>query len=127
MLKYILFTLSILLATFSCTSEEEIIYSDIDGSYTGQFERNGNVSGVTLNFVSGEYNGTSVAKNYPAIGSGSYSVDGSVIHITDESFWTAEFDWTLILNEDWNYTLINNVLTMTKSNGDKYILNKVLP
>lgn len=126
MLKYVLFTLSILLATFSCTSEEENIFSDIDGSYTGQFERNGYVSGVTLNFISGEYNGTSVEEKFPAIGLGSYSVNNGVIHVSDELPWTAEFDWTLIFNEEWNYTLIDNVLTLTKSNGDKYTLNKVL-
>lgn len=36
--------------------------------------------------------------------------------------WTAEFDWSLILSDTWDFSSKNDVLTLTNSIGDKYTL-----
>ena len=105
-------------------NESENSESAISGEYIGTFERNGNASNVELNFTNGSYSGKSEIEKFPAICDGNYSISNNSIEFENECVWTAEFDWTLILGENWNYTLQNNILIMTKSNGDKYTLTK---
>ncbi|BFP41705.1 hypothetical protein FGF1_25500 [Flavobacteriaceae bacterium GF1] len=108
----------------ACKNDDDTIEPDIDGAYTGIFERNGNTSNVTLNLNDGMYSGESDTEVFPAICSGNYSISNDSITFTDECFWTADFDWTLILNEEWNYSLNGSTLILTKNNGDKYTLTK---
>ena len=63
-------------------------------------------------------------EKFPAICNGNYLISSNTIEFENVCVWTAEFDWTLILGENWNYTKENNILIMTKSNGDKYTLTK---
>ena len=120
----ILFLLTVLIITFSCNKDNENVEPNLEGQYIGTFERNGNTSNVELDLNNGEYSGESEIVKFPAICNGNYIVSNNSIEFENQCFWTAEFDWTLILNENWNYTFENNILTMIKSNGDKYILTK---
>tara|TARA_R110002020_G_scaffold174704_2_gene366204 strand:- start:2918 stop:3322 length:405 start_codon:yes stop_codon:yes gene_type:complete len=40
---------------------------------------------------------------YPSGGSGTYKTDGSKIVFWDINLWTADFDWNLFLNGEYNF------------------------
>ena len=105
-------------------NDDENAQSEISDAYIGIFERNGNTSNIELNFMNGIYSGESEIEKFPGICNGNYSISNNTIEFENVCVWTAEFDWTLILGENWNYTKENNILIMTKSNGDKYTLTK---
>jgi hypothetical protein len=109
----------------SCNNKDDKNYqAEINGKYIRFFERNENIKNVALNFVDGNYSGESGTEKFPAICSGNYSISNNSIEFENVCVWTADFDWTLILGEIWNYTIENNLLIMTKSNGDTYTLTK---
>jgi len=120
----ILFLSVIVLTTFGCNKEDENIETNLDGKYIGIFERSGSTSNVELTFNNGSWNGESEISEFPALCNGTYSITGSVINFENACFWTAEFDWTLILSDNWNYNLNGNRLILTKTNGDTYTLTK---
>ena len=96
----------------------------IEGEYTGTFLRNGNSSNVELTLKDQEFSGVSETVKFPAICKGEYRISGNTITFVNECPWTAEFDWTLILSDTWNYNFVNNTLTLQNAIGDKYILTK---
>ena len=120
----LLIVLGIVLIMRCNKNDDENSQSEINGEYIGFFERNGNTSNIELNFTNGIYSGQSETEKFPAICNGNYSISNNSIEFENVCVWTAEFDWTLILDENWNYTIENNILIMTKSNGDKYTLTK---
>ena len=122
----------ILLTVFSliiigCNKSDENELSDttnIEGNYIGTFERSGNLSNVELNLDNNEFTGNSDIDKFPAICNGEFIISDDTIVFENTCGWYANFDWTLILNENWNYTYENSTLTMVKTNGDKYILTR---
>lgn len=50
----------------------------------------------------------------PPAGRGSYSVHGTIITLTDNIAHTAELDWTLILNGDFDYSFNGKTLTLAQ-------------
>lgn len=109
---------------FSCESSYEVGMPNLEGHYSGTFERNGKSSNVELKLENQQFAGISEVVKYPAICRGDYSISGETITFENECIWTAEFDWTLILSGTWNYVLADNTLILTKSNGDRYILTE---
>lgn len=121
----IFFFLTLLIITVGCNKSEEVMISpNTNGNYTGFFERNGVSSNVQLNLVNGSFNGQSVIEKFPALCTGTYLISGNTITFDSNCMWTADFDWTLILNGEWNYNRNGNILKLTKSNGDKYTLTQ---
>lgn len=120
----IFFLLTLVITIFGCKKDDENIETSIDGNYIGIFDRRGNTSNVELTFNNGTWTGESETVKFPALCNGTYSGSGNVITFENACAWTAEFDWTLILGGDWNYTLNGNSLILTKANGDKYTLTK---
>ena len=121
----IFFFLISLITLVSCNkSEENIISTNTNGNYIGIFERNGVSSNVQLNLVDGSFNGQSAIQKFPALCNGTYLISGNTITFDSNCAWTADFDWTLILNGQWNFNRNGNVLILTKSNGDKYTLTQ---
>ncbi|MCX2745470.1 hypothetical protein OO013_16440 [Mangrovivirga sp. M17] len=114
--------IGLFITLYGCNDDETQL--KIEGEYTGTFERNGNTSGVELSLQNGTFSGQSETVKFPAICSGTYMVTNSAITFTNECPWTAEFDWSLILNGEWDYEYDNGTLIMTNSTGDKYILEK---
>ncbi len=112
-----------LIGIISCNNDDNV-QPNFDGQYVGTFERNGNMSNVELNLDNGEFSGDSDIVKFPAICNGNYSISNSAIVFENQCAWTAEFDWSLILSENWNYSLKNNTLTLTNSIGYVYILTK---
>lgn len=120
----ILFLIGIVFITFACNSDDENSRPEINGEYTGVFERNEKTSNVVLNLNNGIYSGESKTVKFPAICNGNYSISNNSIQFQSKCAWTAEFDWTLILDNEWSYSLNGDILILTKSNGDKYTLTK---
>ncbi len=110
----------------SCSKNEtEVsIPTTTNGNYIGIFERNGITSNVQLNLINGAFDGQSTVQKFPAICSGTYIIAGNTMTFENGCAWIAEFDWTLILSGEWNYTMNGTTLTLTKSNGDKYTLTQ---
>ncbi|KAB7530219.1 hypothetical protein F8C76_01540 [Flagellimonas olearia] len=77
-----------------------------------------------MNFRKGTFTGESETEKFPAICRGSYAISEGKLDFTNTCHWTAEFDWSLILHEEWNYDLKGSTLILTKSNGDRYTLTK---
>lgn len=119
-----LILIGILFLTFACSTNDEKSQTVINGDYIGVFERNGNISEVKLSFNDGTYTGESKTFQFPAVCNGNYSVSSNSIQFQNDCFWTADFDWTLILNEEWSFEANGNTLILTKANGDKYTLTK---
>lgn len=110
------------LTIVGCVKEAHTIETNIDGNYIGTFERNGNVSNVEISFNQGIFEGEGDVEKFPAICKGSFSISDDTISFENDCIWTATLDWTLILGGDWSFTLNNNLLVMTHTNGDQYIL-----
>jgi len=124
-MKYtaILFLILIFLNS-SCSDDDDYSPINIEGAYIGTFERNGITSNVEVKFSEGIFVGESETEKFPGICEGSFSISNNVVEFINGCVWTADFDWSLILAESWEYTLQNNTLILTKLNGDKYILTK---
>lgn len=124
MTRTLLILLSFLLLLFSChkDADDEIVV--IDGSYVGTFQRNSEISEVTLDIVYGEFSGQSATDNFPAICNGTFQISNTTINFKNECVFPSTIDGTLILNGTWNYSFFNSNLTLENSIGDKYTLHK---
>ena len=98
--------------------------ADLHGSFSGTFtayELDGDVekSGpVTVTFDGNTYSSTSNSDRYPAGGSGTYRfLDDAMIRFEDKNRWTADFNWTLILNGDYGYKFSGDSLSLTRYSG----------
>lgn len=104
-----------------------------DGTYVGTFQRvttvGGQLSNVTITFSVNNWTGQSEFAKYPALCHGTYKVSGGD-DVTFENAcpWTAEFDWTLILSQDYKFKIVGDSLEISRSyNGsfkDIYKLKK---
>lgn len=114
-------TVFVLLATmFSCEKYEPKNVGPLDGTYTGVFFRanpqaNYQTADVTIVFDGNTFEGSSSIVKYPAICRGTYTLTGDEIEFTNLCVWTAEFDWTYILNGKFKITKEGNQLRMTRN------------
>jgi hypothetical protein len=117
----------------SCADNENA--PALAGEYTGTFYRTrDNVkvleSAITLKFDNGEFSGGGADHQAPAVCHGKYSQDGNAINFNNECFFTANFDWTLILSEKFVITETSETILLSKEidsqNGDYYVLSKTL-
>lgn len=130
-----LFKICLLLLVISNTnscSEKDLDGSIPNGDYTGTFTVNyadgSTHSGpVTISFSEeNSYSATGNPDYYPAGGNGNYRIDDDTFIFTDENFWTANFDWGLILNGEYTYTFTDNELTLIKTKDDSTTYTYVL-
>lgn len=99
------------------------------GLYKGTFSRSGgDVVDVSISFFENKFEGQSTRQKYPAICGGSYGRDNSSITFTDSCVWTADFDWTLILDGRYNLTENGADIRIWRTNGlqtDEYLLRRM--
>lgn len=96
----------------------------LKGIYTGTFKRyniaEDKTAAVSLNFTKAGWTGNSSLTTYPALGGGSYKMEdnNAALVFKNKTTWTANFDWTYIL--DGIYLLHKNgdSLVFTKSYGN---------
>ena len=119
MKKTLLFFLLLMMVfTISCTQNEPdpVVLS---GTYTGSFTRiSPNVdyrpSTVSLSFTGNKFSGSSSIEKYPAICKGTYMVGDDKIEFKNGCVWTADFEWTFILDGEFEWSVEGNELTITR-------------
>lgn len=102
----------------SCKKENktDAIAAIPNGTYTGTFQRTGGpISNVTIMVSGSDWSGQSQTPQYPALCQGGYSstVEGD-ISFANECVWTANFDWTLILNGEYDFVMNGRDIELTK-------------
>lgn len=95
---------------------------ELEGTYSGTFQRfSGETAGETalveLNFENGNWEGTSSLQKYPALCNGTYKIENQEITFTNACFWTADFDWTLILSGTFVIEQSQNTLKLERILG----------
>lgn len=123
--------LLLIVSANSCKKANEAV-PNLDGTYKGTFQRKaagqGTVSNVTLKFSAANWSGESQTARYPALNSGTFGIKGDSISFKNSNMWTADFDWTLILNGGYQLKSSGKsvIISKTYSNGnvDVYTLNK---
>jgi hypothetical protein len=120
-MKTSLLCLSFITLLISCESAENLVNDPLlPGTYSGIFYRTSpGENCVVLNPVSLEltftrFEGSGNNTRYPSICKGTYTVKGDKVEFIDECFWTAEFDWSLILSGEYNLSVEGTTLKMTR-------------
>ena len=93
-----------------------------DGIYRGIFTvsySNGVQTGpVTVELKSGTYTCSSNSNRIPAGGSGTFRIINNKMSFTDDKMWTADFDWNLILNGEYESTFDGKKLLLTANRNN---------
>jgi len=130
--KSILFV-GFFICVLSCGKSDDDFLATLEGEYKGTFtveyQNDQTFSNpVEVSFSGGEFSSSTGANRFPAGGNGAYEVEKNTIQFTDKNIWTADFDWNLILNGTYNYTINGNMLTLSANKNDvglyKYVLEK---
>lgn len=122
--------LGVLLLTAACRKTTPTITA-LDGTYSGTFQRQqgvvGQVSQVSLVFSGNHWTGTSQYPHYPGLCNGTYTISGNKITFINNCFWTADFDWSLILGKEYDLSVNGNAIEITRFGAtylDAYRLSK---
>lgn len=119
-----LILVTLFISIVGCKKEDHTIEPVFEGDYVGTFERNGRTSKVEFTFQDGKYEGESEIDKFPAICDGTYTtIKDDKITFINPCAWTAEFDWTLILDGTWEFTVDGDEIVLTKAD-DTYTLTK---
>lgn len=121
-MKYNIFFIGLALLSFvlsSCEDGEDFPLTKLEGTYTGTFQRTsgtevGEIANVTITFENNMWEGQSEKYRYPAICKGTYQIKGQIINFENQCMFTADFDWTLILDGDFEINQTTDTFTMTK-------------
>jgi hypothetical protein len=117
-MKRILCTIFLVSVLALAGCDKEWFGKSIEGRYAGTFTRTGTgntpTANVTLEFSNGKFSGASDMTTYPAICNGEYSTSGKWLNITNQCVFTANFDWTLIFNNEYQYELNGDNLRITR-------------
>lgn len=113
-LRLVLITLAMIPFIAGCKKDNRKIDN---GTYTGTFKviySSGTQTGtVTVELKRySKFFSTGNPDFIPAGGSGDYSINGDKINFKDKNRWQADFDWNLILNEEYYYSFDGNHLKM---------------
>ena len=108
---------------------------DLKGYYQGQFilSENGvtRVGPAKVRLRDSSYQSEGQTDRIPAGGSGDWEIQDSVVIFRDKNIWTADFDWHLILDGKYSYSVLGDslILTADRPNGKSYIyrLKKMTP
>lgn len=93
------------------------------GQYEGTYKRwslstpNPEVARVHISLKDGAFSGGSNMARYPAICNGKYWVTGTQVEFTNLCAWTADFDWSFILNGKFDITSDGDTFQLMQKNG----------
>lgn len=124
MRRMLLILLCLTLFAVSC-NKTNFAFIIPDGTYTGTFQRQtsagGQISNVTISFSENTWTGQSQFEKYPALCHGTYKMnDAGNITFENACPWTAEFDWTLILGEDYKVKVVGKGVEITRDYNSVY-------
>ncbi len=121
----------------SCNNDDDNLNQNLNGNYSGIFTveySDGTTFSNNVTVTFNEQNNYSSSGNgnnndfYPAGGSGTYEKGKSTIIFNDINLWLAHFDWGLILDGEYEYSINESELTIStnKNNSSfyKYELTK---
>ncbi|GAB5408516.1 MAG: hypothetical protein BalsKO_08810 [Balneolaceae bacterium] len=129
-MKSILFFSILAISITNCSSNNSS-GSIFEGDFSGTFYRvNDNIrfqtAEVSLTFNNGTFEGTSTINEYPAICNGTFEVGEDEVTFSNDCVFTADFDWTYILDGSFNYEVTDNELRIIReynsSSSDTYTL-----
>jgi len=116
---------------FACKKSNDNNPGELHGRYRGTFNRTGmDTAEVSIYFKEGNsFEGTGGPLNYPAICGGHFQQTGNNLSMDDTCTWTANFDWTLIFDGNYNINFTGeNSVRIWRTNGavtDEYLLNRI--
>ncbi|MCG7752552.1 hypothetical protein [Flavihumibacter cheonanensis] len=96
----------------------------ISGRYAGTFKRYNTsidkTARVSIDFNKEYWSGSSELATYPALNTGTFSLanNNETISFKNKAGWTADFDWTFILDGNFILHKNNDSLVFTKSYGN---------
>ena len=108
------------LITLSCNRDDSNYLTEFkEGEYEGIFFRTQpnafyEPSNVNLTLKDGNFEGFSSKNEYPMICEGIYEIGENEIIFNDHCSWTADFDWTYILNRSFTFEVIDGKLYLIK-------------
>ena len=121
-----LFLLFIVAGAFLTSCEKDNI-ADLKGTYSGIFFYTNPVSSVapppsgsaSVTFNGSTYTSTGNANHIPAGGSGTFEItDSKTVKFQDTNVWTADFNWGLILNGEYQYQIKGDSLYLAKYSSE---------
>jgi hypothetical protein len=118
-MKRVMLILSLLLLLMACEKNDAASEPVLkNGLYKGTFNRTAmDTVDVSISILEGNFEGSSERQFYPAICRGSFAREGSVISFHDSCTWQANFDWTLILNGRYEFSVDGESVHLWKQNG----------
>ena len=121
-MKYFAATLLCTIIIIAVSCKKTVVIPN--GIYSGTFQRltdtGGQVSNVTMRFSFHNWAGQSDVQKYPALCNGTYKENSDSITFVNVCFWTADFDWSLILNGNYKINLTGSELELTRSYNGLY-------
>lgn len=109
--------LFIVLVFLACNKEEVAIQEGtFKGTFSVKYSHGKQTASTTLELKDGRYSCAGNSNRIPAGGSGTYTIENNIIRFSEENFWTADFDWNLILGGDYLYSYDGKVLTLSAVN-----------
>lgn len=103
---------------FSCdkNNNDEIMEGTYKGTFSATYKSGGDVQKgqTTIVLKDGTFSCTGNANRIPAGGSGTYKVSGSTITFDDANSWTADFNFDLVLDSSYSYSVDGRVLLIRK-------------
>lgn len=125
---------TVILATLalqiSACSDDSDVNSITDGAYVGTFtivSANGHTQtgNVTFTFEGTSYSCLPEQPYLPPSGAGQFQTIREVLRFKDTVVHTAEFDWTLILNGDFQYTFDGSHLVLLQKDDQYHRLRNI--
>jgi hypothetical protein len=131
-MRRLLCAVSLIVFLFACKkNNNDSSSNNLSGRYRGTFNRTGmDTAEVNILFkTANSFEGTGGPLNYPSICGGNFQQSGSSLMVNDTCTWTANFDWTLIFDGNYNINFTGaNSVRIWRTNGavtDEYLLNRI--
>lgn len=120
--KHLVIIIWVGIVTLACQEDDtsDFTFPLEEGAYQGVFYRSSPnarwaTADVTLTFEDGRFSGSSDSEKYPAICEGTYQVVGSEkVNFENSCAWTADFDWTFILDGEFNISEEDQKLVISR-------------
>ena len=114
-ISLVLTIFSIAIFSFSCDTDNDLDLEEgtYKGTFTANYSSGAQTGQTTLKLKDGRFSCSGNSNRIPAGGSGTYSFDNGKITFNDENFWTADFDWNVVLSGRYKYVIDGEKLKMS--------------
>ena len=123
-MKSIFLPVSLAFVLLACKDDAPTFQLLPPGTYEGDYYRfsmttpDPEVAHVHLSLKDGAFSGGSNIARYPAICNGKYWVSGLQVEFNNLCVWTADFDWTLILNGKFEISTDGDYFQLVQNKGE---------